>query len=615
MGSKKQKETSSTTVNVPAWLDDKNKALISRVDALSQSPYEAYTGERVAGFTPDQLNAFNLIRGGQGDAAARGEVANQGVLDLYKRAQGPTSEDLQGLMNPYLEQVLGLTKRQEADSQAEAMARLKQESGLAGAFGGSRFALEQSLQQDQNQRRLSDIDYTGRFDAYNNAMNQYNQGTNVLSESIGRAIDVSNNDPSMQYAQTLLGSGSQQQVQNQTVNDVNYQDFLTEQQYPYQQAQWAQSFLQPYTEAYKGSTTNKTSKEVGGGLQQAAGLAATVAAAYFTGGASLAAQGATGAMKGGGGGVPTPGRKPWKDGGVVEGYANGGEVTAADEEFMKTREAIRGNNVAALLAPASALPADVAANSGYVSDPDAVIATDEEIPAMPLLPNGAEDMSYLLDSPKPLPKDSSFYGPPTHLDAQVAAAQANRKPEVFVPPAVATPATAATQTVAQQMNVVPDYAMPELKVTEDYIKQLIGESKKPVDDGNYQKYNFLGYEGQIYMPMFKAGLAMMASDGDFFEALAAGGNAFAGQLEQSGKSKSEKEAERLKALGLASEAERGAMQTQSNRIQVNKMNSDKVMDPITKILKEEQARKLVLQNEQLVKDAMVLNPLYGQSSK
>ena len=115
--------------------------------------------------------------------------------------------------------------------------------------------------------------------------------------------------------------------------------------------------------------------------------------------------------------------------------------------------------------------------------------------------------------------------------------------------------------------------------------------------------------------MFKAGLAMMASDGDFFEALAAGGNAFAGQLEQSSKSKSEKEAERLKALGLASEAERGAMQTQSNRIQVNKMNSDKVMDPITKILKEEQARKLILQNEQLVKDAMVLNPLYGQSSK
>lgn len=641
MGSKKTKETSSTTVNVPAWLDDKNKALISRVDALSQSPYEAYTGERVAGFTPDQLNAFNLIRGGQGDAAARGEVANQGVLDLYKRAQGPTSEDLQGLMNPYLEQVLGLTKRQEADSQAEAMARLKQESGLAGAFGGSRFALEQSLQQDQNQRRLSDIDYTGRFDAYNNAMNQYNQGTNVLSESIGRAIDVSNNDPSMQYAQTLLGSGSQQQVQNQTVNDVNYQDFLTEQQYPYQQAQWAQSFLQPYTDAYKGSTTNKTSKEVGGGLQQAAGLAGTVAAAYFTGGASLAAQGAMGAMKGGGGGgspsysgslgsnpaIGTSSIKPiikpptpyafnrFKDGGaVVEGYANGGEVTAADEEFMKTREAIRGNNAAALLAPASALPADVVPNAtGYVSDPDAVIATDEEIPAMPLLPNGAEDMSYLLDSPKPLPKDSSFYGPPTRLDAQVAAAKANRKPEAFVPPVVATPATAAAQTVAQQMNVVPDYAMPELKVTEDYIKQLIGESKKPVDDGNYQKYNFLGYEGQIYMPMFKAGLAMMASDGDFFEALAAGGNAFAGQLEQSSKSKSEKEAERLKALGLASEAERGAMQTQSNRIQVNKMNSDKILDPYSQALKEAQATLADARAIQLADEIKFNRSVYGNN--
>lgn len=641
MGSKKNKTTETNTVNVPAWLDEKNKALISRVDSLSQNPYVAYEGDRVAGFTPDQLNAFNLVRAGQGDAASRGAVANQGILDLFKRAQGPTSEDIQGLMNPYLEQVLGLTKRQEAESQSDAMARLKQESALAGAFGGSRFAIEKSQQEDQNQRRLSDIDYTGRFDAYNNALNQFNQGSNVMSEAIGRSIDVSNNDPQMKYAQALLGIGGQQQAQDQSNIDVNYQDFLTEQQYPYQQAQWAQSFLQPYTETYKGSTRSTTSKESGGALGQIAGLATTLGAAYMTGGASLAAGGGggLGGLFGGGqspsysgslGSNPAIGTssikpiiKPptpyafnrFKDGGaVVEGYANGGGVTAADEEFMKTREAIRGNNVAALLAPASALPTDVVPNAtGYVSDPDAVIATDEEIPAMPLLPNGAEDMSYLLDSPKPLPKDSSFYGPPTRLDAQVAAAQANRKPEAFVPPAVETPATAAAQTVAQQMNVVPDYAMPELKVTEDYIKQLIGESKKPVDDTNYQKYNFLGYEGQIYMPMFKAGLAMMASDGDFFEALAAGGNAFAGQLEQSSKSKSEKEAERLKALGLASEAERGAMQTQSNRIQVNKMNSDKILDPYSQALKEAQATLADAKAIQLADEIKFNRSVYGNN--
>lgn len=634
MGSKKNKTTETTTVNVPAWLDEKNKALVSRVDALSQNPYVAYTGDRVAGFTPDQLAAFNLVRAGQGDAAARGEVANQGILDLYKRAQGPTSEDIQGLMNPYLEQVLGLTKRNEAESQAEAMARLKQESGLAGAFGGSRFAVEQALQKDRDRRRLSDIDYTGRFDAYNNALNQFNQGSNVMSEAIGRSLDVSNNDPQMKYAQALLGIGGQQQAQDQANIDVNYQDFLTEQQYPYQQAQWAQSFLQPYTDTYKGSTRSTTSKEVGGGLQQVAGLAATLGAAYMSGGTSLAASGGGGlfgnlfgggqspsyggslgssyASSGPSGFVPSqaniiPGRKPWKDGGVVEGYANGGEVTAADEEFMKKREAIRSNNIAALVAPASALPTDVAPNASYVSVPDDTPAPDGEIPYMPLSANGAEDMSYLLDTPRispPVvaPQDTSFLAPPKRLDATVAEYQANRKPEAFVPPAVAAPAPTAAQTVATKSNVVPDYAMPELKVTEDYIKQLIGESKKPVDDGNYQKYNFLGYEGQIYMPMFKAGLAMMASDGDFFEALAAGGNAFAGQLEQSSKSKSEKEAERLKALGLASEAERGATQTQSNRIQVNKMNSDKVLDPYSQALKKEQATLTKAKAAQLADD-------------
>jgi hypothetical protein len=608
MGSKKTKETSSTRVDVPAWLDERNKALISRVDALSQTPYIAYTGDRVAGFTPDQLAAFDLIRAGQGDASARGEVANQGVLDLYKRAQGPTSEDLQGLMNPYLEQVLGLTKRQEAESQADEMARLKQESALAGAFGGSRFAIEKSQQEDQNQRRLSDIDYTGRFDAYNNALNQYNQGTNVLSESIGRALDVSNNDPSIQYAQTLLGSGSQQQVQNQTINDVNYQDFLTKQQYPYQQAQWAQSFLQPYTDTYKGSTTNKASKEVGGALQQAIGLAGTVASAYFTGGGSLAAKGAARALSRGqqNSNLSGPG---FKDGGVVDGYANGGEVTPEDVEFMKTREAIRGNNVAALLAPASALPANVAANSGYVSDPDAVIATSEEIPYMPL------------DTGEPTqPFMKTLFGSNTAPDSPNPVAQriadfpnAGAKPEAFVPPEVT--ALVASQEVAPQTGLVPTGALPELRVTNEYIQQLIGESKKPVEDTNYQKYNFLGYEGQIYMPMFKAGLAMMASDGDFFEALAAGGNAFAGQLEQSGKSKSEKEADRLKALGLAAEAERGAMQTQSNRIQVNKMNADKILDPYSRTLKEAQATLADAKAIQLADEIKFNRSIYGNANK
>lgn len=645
MGKKKNTETTTNVVNVPSWLDDKNKALISRVDQLSQAPYEAYTGERVAGFTPDQLAAFNLVRSGGTDAANRGMVANQGVMDLYNRAQGPTTEDIQGLMNPYLEQVLGLTKRQEAESQAEAMSRLKQESALAGSFGGSRFALEKSLQDDQNQRRLSDIDYTGRFDAYNNALNQYNQGSNVLSEAIGRSIDVSNNDPQTKYAQALLGIGGQQQAQDQTNIDVNYQDFLTEQQYPYQQAQWAQSFLQPYTETYKGNTTTKTSRESGGGLQQAIGAGIGIAGMFATGGAlNPATVGGLGAMMGLGGlggsstpttfasGLPYPQNKPatpagfrYKDGGAVEGYANGGGVSAADEEFLKKREAIRANNVAALMAPASALPNDITGNVGYVSDPDAVIAPDEITNAPVSMDNGVEDLSYLLDTPRVTsptvnpdvqavvdPKGSAAQRVKDEIARRDADRAALAATPVAAAPAVGT--APSTQSATNAVTAMTDNSMPSLAMTDEYIKQLIGKTKEPVGDSNYQKYNFLGYEGQVYLPLFKAGLAMMSSDGDFFEALAAGGNAFAGQLESSSKTKAEKEAEKLKAFADAAEAERQAMQTQSNRIQVNKMNTEKALTPLEAAIKKAEATKNLAMARKYASDAAI-NDLYTSSKQ
>lgn len=641
MGSKKNKDVTTNVVNVPSWLDDKNKALINRVDTLSQQPYEAYTGERLAGFTPDQLAAFNLVRAGQGDAAMRGGVANQGVMDLYNRSKGPTSEDIQGLMNPYLEQVLGLTKRQEAESQGAAMAQLKRESGLAGSFGGSRFAIEKALQDDQNQRRLSDIDYTGRFDAYNNALNQYNQGSNVLSEAIGRSLDVSNNDPSLKYAQSLLGIGGQQQVQDQSGLDIEYQDYLTEQQYPYQQAQWAQSFLQPYTDMYRGNTSTNVKSSSGGGLQQAIGAGLGIAGMFATGGAlNPATVGGLGAMfggnlGGGGGGIPTPGRNPFyaKDGGEVKGYANGGDVTS-EEDYMAFRDAIRNRNYAALTQPASPLPGNVDAASSFISTPDDTPAPEGEIPPMPIenprpfektLFGGMDsstDVAPTMDASTGKmiasgiqPTDNSFLRPPRNVEAAVNAAQANQASNTVTPQTVAgIPATANSLAQSLSTAVATDESMPDMKVTEEYIKQLLGESKKPIDDSNYQKYNFLGYEGQVYMPVFKAGLAMMASDGDFFESLAAGGSAFAGQLEQSSKSKAEKEAEQLKAFGLASEAERAAIQTQSNRIQANKMNTEKVLDPYTLKLKETEAEKNIAQARKLISEAKV-NDLYVNAKK
>src|SRR5687768_9235979 len=60
--------TYGTTVeNMPQWLSDYTQALIARANMVAGEGYQAYQGPRVAGFTDDQTNAFDVIRNNIGN--------------------------------------------------------------------------------------------------------------------------------------------------------------------------------------------------------------------------------------------------------------------------------------------------------------------------------------------------------------------------------------------------------------------------------------------------------------------------------------------------------------------------------------------------------------------
>lgn len=51
-----------TTNQTPAWLQAKQQDLLNRADAISQQPYEAYTGQTVAGLAPGQTQAIGGLQ-------------------------------------------------------------------------------------------------------------------------------------------------------------------------------------------------------------------------------------------------------------------------------------------------------------------------------------------------------------------------------------------------------------------------------------------------------------------------------------------------------------------------------------------------------------------------
>lgn len=231
-GSSQPQQVTQTTSNIPDWLQDPTKRMVARGETLSEQPYQAYQGDRIAGFTPAQEAAFQQIYGMQapaqygqaassitgaqdfGAAGALGamsfapsafttygmtapsDVAARTVTGTGYEALGVgaapdvtgTSYDAamagytpswnaqaaQQYMSPYQQAVTDIAKREAAAEAAGLNKQLASQAAKAGAFGGSRFGVEQALLGSKLATNLSDIQTKGSEAAYQAGLGQFN---------------------------------------------------------------------------------------------------------------------------------------------------------------------------------------------------------------------------------------------------------------------------------------------------------------------------------------------------------------------------------------------------------------------------------------------------------
>jgi hypothetical protein len=215
-----------------------------------------------------------------------------------------TAADAQGLMNPYMQNVVE-RQQQDAQRQAQIAGQAQQaQAARSGAFGGSGDYLMRAQAAGNLARQKGDIQATGLNNAYNQAMQQYNTQNqlNAQQQQFGAGLGLQGlqtanqaasnlaNIGQTQYGQNMgiLGMqnqfGGQQQQQTQNILNNQYQDFLNYQNYPYKQMGFMSDMIRGLPLAQQSATMYQQPPSM---VQQVAGLGITGKAlgAFASGGA------------------------------------------------------------------------------------------------------------------------------------------------------------------------------------------------------------------------------------------------------------------------------------------------------------------------------------------
>jgi len=218
-GKKKTTNTTVSTNDPPAWSVPYFQQALGQASQLSRQPYVGYGGPTVAGFTPDQENAFTMNRALADQNAQWQANAGQYVNDTisgYNR--NPYSGE-----NPYLGNMIDAANRDITQRYTDATLPTQlAQFNAGGAYGGS--AMQQALSQGQQNlaQQLSDTNFQYRNADYDRQAQLWNQDQQLRQNALGFLPQLQQ----MGYNDTnqILKQGTLQQLLNQqAINDDRQQ--------------------------------------------------------------------------------------------------------------------------------------------------------------------------------------------------------------------------------------------------------------------------------------------------------------------------------------------------------------------------------------------------------
>lgn len=258
-GGQQPTNTTQTTTTIPEYARPYVERMLGKAEAFSESPYQAYGGERIAGFTPLQEQSFQGAANlgptqqiGMGtQLAGLGGLGGLGAGQQYAQ-QATNPYAMQSYMSPYIEGAMAPQLREAARRSAIQGQQNQAQAVQQGAFGGSRTAIVEAERQRNLAEQQGDIYGKGMQTAFEQARQAQQFGADLGLRGYGLAGQMAGTLG--QLGQTQFGqeqgaiqaqaaAGAQQQGLEQQRMSQAYQDFLSQRGYPQQQLAFMSDIL------------------------------------------------------------------------------------------------------------------------------------------------------------------------------------------------------------------------------------------------------------------------------------------------------------------------------------------------------------------------------------
>jgi hypothetical protein len=282
--------------NIPDYARPYVETMLGKTQALTdinKNPYQPYAGQRFAGFTPMQAQAFQNVANQQvagqiGEASNLASQAGQTSLGAFGQGQQLGQQALgygaqaagagqqyqqmatdpgvqKAYMSPYMQNVVDYQKQQAMRDYDIASQGRNAAAVRAGAFGGSRQAVAEGEANRALMNQMAGIQATGTQKAFEDAQRQMQYGSDLGLRGLGMGLQgVQGAVGAGQYGlqglqqagqaastlgalgQTQFGqqsaineamarAGSQQQALQQQGLSADYQNYMESLNYPYKQ--------------------------------------------------------------------------------------------------------------------------------------------------------------------------------------------------------------------------------------------------------------------------------------------------------------------------------------------------------------------------------------------
>ena len=225
--------TNITTTEIPKYIAEPTAQIIGSAMDVAREGFIPYTGPRLAGFTQDELDAFQAARDMQGIAGLQQDQAYTAATAAGAPALSSVSPYMTDYMTNVADVAAGKLREQSLREQQDIAAK----AVGAGGLDNTRFAILEAERQKNLQSGLGDLYTKAQASAYETALKaaQTDRGQQLKSADAMSKIGTRGQLGRQTDLGLLQGIGGLQRGQQQEAIDIGYTDFLQERDFPKEQ--------------------------------------------------------------------------------------------------------------------------------------------------------------------------------------------------------------------------------------------------------------------------------------------------------------------------------------------------------------------------------------------